>query len=265
VQEVRADLEQLPNGAYRNDHPDFVKWYAAPIDKVYGPYGWPSYVAKAPWGLVPVEEDGSARFSVPAGKVLYFQALDADLNELQRMRSVVQFHPGETRSCIGCHEGRHLAPPAHHQAMAMRHEPVKPEAAAWGCRPFSFEQMVQPVLDAKCVRCHNGGHPKKLDFRGVLDADRIPASYRTLIARGLVHHADYGYNSGGCEKALPLTLGTIKSKLWHVLNAGHNNVTLTRDETRRLKTWIDLNCPLWPDYVFRPNRPRGPQRLTMAN
>ncbi|MEZ6080935.1 MAG: hypothetical protein R3C56_36280 [Pirellulaceae bacterium] len=103
-------MEQLPDGTYRNDHPEFQDWYATPIHKVSGPYGWPSYVAKATLGTVPVEEDGSARFVVPSGKVLYFQALDEKFNELQRMRSVVQLQAGETRSCIGCHEPRNAAP-----------------------------------------------------------------------------------------------------------------------------------------------------------
>jgi len=30
-------------------------------------------------------------------------------------------------------------------------------------------------------------------------------------------------------------------------------VTLTKEDMRAFKTWIDLNCPLWPDYS--PNRP----------
>ena len=40
-----------------------------------------------------------------------------------------------------------------------------------------------------------------------------------------------------------------------VLNAGHNDVKLTPDEVQRIKCWIDLNCPLWPDYVQRDLRP----------
>ncbi len=265
VEEVRANLEQMPDGTYRDDHPDFIKWYAAPIDKVHGPCGWPSYVAKAPHGIVPVEEDGSARFTVPAGKTLYFQALDENLTELQRMRSVLQTQSGETRSCIGCHEGRHVAPPTNCRVMAMTQSAKTPQVASWGGVPLSYEKVVQPVLDAKCVRCHDGSHKRGLDLRGVLDADKIPASYKTLIRKGLVHFADYGWNSGGCEKFPPLTLGSIRSKVVQVLEAGHKDVKLTRDEMRRLKTWIDLNCPLWPDYIFRPNRPGGPKQLTRAD
>ncbi len=265
VEEVRSDLVRLPNGEYRHDHPDFIKWYASPIDLVKGPFGWPSYVAKAPHGLVPVREDGSARFVVPAGKTLYFQALDETYTELQRMRSVVQLQPGETRSCIGCHEGRHKAPPAHRRVAAMHDEPVRPQVASWGGVPLFYEKVVQPVLDAKCVRCHDTSHERGLDLRGVLDKDHIPASYKTLIRRGLVHFADCGWNSGGCEKLPPLSLGSAKSRLCEVLSQGHHEVKLTRDEMRRIKTWIDMNCPLWGDYTFRPERPGQVQQVSRAD
>ncbi|MFW6163211.1 MAG: discoidin domain-containing protein, partial [Planctomycetota bacterium] len=135
VEEVRSPLQQLPSGNYRRDHPDFMKWYAAPVDRVRGPYGWPSYVAKASHGLVPVEADGSAHFTAPAGKTLFFQALDEDLNELQRMRSVVQFQPGENRSCIGCHENRSEAPRIR-TPLALEHPPRQAEAPSWGTGPF---------------------------------------------------------------------------------------------------------------------------------
>ena len=60
-------------------------------------------------GVVPVLEDGSACFTVPAGRNIFLQALDADFMEVQRMRTFVNFQPGERRSCIGCHEQRNRA------------------------------------------------------------------------------------------------------------------------------------------------------------
>lgn len=257
VEEVRAELEALPTGGYRKDHEPFMHFYATPTDRVSGPCGWPSYVAKAPWGLVPVEEDGSAYFYAPAGKQLYFQILDKDLNELQRMRSVVQVQPGEKRSCIGCHEERRHAPPAR-MPLALRRAPSEPETPPWGAGPFSYEHVVQPVLTARCVTCHDSRDPRKLDLTGTLDRDGVPASYRTLIQQGWVNYCDFGYNSGGNEKKEPLSFGTLKSKLWNVLDRGHFDVRLTRDEMHALKCWIDLNCPLWPDYQQRELR-RGPE------
>jgi hypothetical protein len=132
------------------------------------------------------------------------------------------------------------------------------EPPSWGNGPLVFDRVVQPVLNAHCVSCHDGQHPDKLDFRGDLDADKAPASYRTLITKGLVHYADCGWNSGGCEKLAPMTFGSLKSKLWRTLDAGHHDVHLTPDEVLRIKTWIDLNCPLWGDYMDRDQRPGPP-------
>jgi len=42
-------------------------------------------------GIAPVEEDGSACFEVPAGRNLFFQALDEEFMEMQRMRTFVSF------------------------------------------------------------------------------------------------------------------------------------------------------------------------------
>lgn len=256
-QEVRSDLEQLANGEFRKDHgPVFSDWYASPTHKVRGPYGWPSYVAKAALGLVPVEADGSASFYAPAGRVLYFQLLDKDFNELQRMRSVVQLQPGERRSCIGCHENRQSTPPKR-PALAATRAPSALEAPSWGTESFAYERVVQPVWDAQCVRCHDARDKRGMDLTGTLDADRVPASYATLIRGGWVHYFDYTYRLRHF-KAEPLSFGTLKSRLWQVLDAGHYDVKLTRDQMHRVKCWIDLNCPLWPDYQYRLSRP-GPQ------
>ncbi len=40
--------------------------------------------------------------------------------------------------------------------MAMRRAPSRIEPGPLGTRPFNFPVLVQPVLDAHCVRCHNG-------------------------------------------------------------------------------------------------------------
>jgi hypothetical protein len=209
-------------------------------------------VAKASLGLVPVQEDGSASFEVPAGKVFYFEILDGDFNELQRMRSVVQLQAGERRSCIGCHESRQRAPKSHPVLAAVRGltEVVPPP---WGARPFSYERVVQPVWDAHCIRCHDASDKQGINLTGTLDRDKVPASYRTLIAGGWVHYFDYTYKLRH-HRAEPMTFGTLRSKLWPLLDNGHHDVQLTESEVRAVKCWIDLNCPLWPDYKFRPDR-----------
>jgi hypothetical protein len=255
-EEVASRLDHLPNGECRQDYgDDFQDYYASPTHLIQGPYGWPTFVAKASLGLVPVEQDGSASFYAPAGKVLYFIALDAELNEIQRMRSVVQVQPGERRSCIGCHEDRQSAPPAM-PAVALRRAPSKIEPAPWGSDAFAYERIVQPVWDAKCVSCHNA-NDRKINLTGTLNAQRVPASYKTLIEGGWVHYFSLSWGERH-YRAEPLSFGTPKSKLWTVLNGGHHDVQLTPEQRQRVKCWTDLNCPLWPDYQHRPERP-GPE------
>ena len=251
-QEVRSDLEQLTNGEFRNDHEPFQDFYATPVHLVNGPNGWPSYVAKASLGLAPVEKDGSANFYAPAGKVLYFQALDKDYNELQRMRSVIQVQPGERRGCVGCHEDRKASAPRQ-PTIAARRAPSPLDTPPWGAVPFAYEEVVQPVWDAQCVRCHDAKDKQGLDLTGTCGTDRVPASYRTLITGAWVHYFDWGY-AVRHTKAAPATFGTVKSPLFDVLNADHYEVKLTREDMRRIKCWVDLNCPLWPDYTFRLDR-----------
>ncbi len=252
-QEVRADLLKMPDGSYQADHQQFQDWYATPIHKVNGPNGWPSYVAKTSLGIVPVETDGSASFYAPARKVLYFQALDKDLNELQRMRSVIQLQPGEQRGCVGCHEHRHSTAPVHPTLAASR-APSTIEPPPWGAVPFAYERIVQPVWDKHCVSCH--GHGKTdggINLSATLDKELVPASYRALVQGAYVHYFDMTYRLRH-DKAQPATFGTLQSKLTRFLEPSHYDVRLSQEQIHAVKCWIDLNCPLWPDYQFRPER-----------
>lgn len=295
-EELPATLDLLPSGEFRADHPPFTDFYSTPVHLVHGPApsfqtrtlnaplanlrtnhnwpslvteagpglyrvreggGWPTFVAKTALGTVPIAEDGSANFVAPAGKVLYFHLLDAEYNELQRMRSVIQLQPGERRSCIGCHDSRHSSPPPG-AGLALTQTTRTLEPPPWGVEPFDYQRVVQPVLDTHCVRCHDGREPGRTDLRGTLDAGRVPASYRALIEGGWVHYFDLTYGMRHF-KAEPLSFGTLQSRLWPVLaDEHHKEVSLDEPSLRAFKTWTDLNCPLWPDYLYRPDRP-GPQ------
>ncbi len=256
-QEMPAVLDKMPDGTYRADHTPFMRWYASPTDVQGGAFGWPSFIAKGVVGTVPVEEDGSAHFLAPSGKVLYFQLLDGDYNEIQRMRSVVQLQPGEVRSCIGCHESRLIPPDFTYLKMkAMKRAPTVPAAPPWGAGAFRYEQVVQPVLDRRCVACHSAAKKHRLVLEGTRDKERVPASWRSLLDSGTVHYFTYQYQRGVPYKAQPYTFGTFASRLWEVLkDERHKGVTLEPEEMQAIKCWIDLNCPLWGDYTFRPDRP----------
>jgi hypothetical protein len=45
----------------------------------------------------------------------------------------------------------------------------------------------------------------------------------------------------------------------------HEEVRWTSPEMRAIKAWIDLNCPLWPDYIYRPDRLESLEPRTMLS
>jgi hypothetical protein len=208
-------------------------------------------------GTVPVEADGSARFMVPAHKPILFQALDADGFAYQTMRSLTYVQPGETVSCIGCHESRMTAPTAPGDAMplAMRQAASTIEPGPLGGRPFSYVEVVQPVLDKRCVQCH--GPTRKdgnIDLSGVPDRG-FSKSYWALCGDRNFHGG--GTNPQNAAAALVPRFGqrnrievtppggtyaALGSRLMKLLRQGHEDVQLTDAELRRLAAWIDLNA-----------------------
>jgi hypothetical protein len=118
--------------------------------------------AKAMWGVVPVEEDGSACFYVPADRNIYLQALDENYMELQRERTYVNYRPGETRSCVGCHERPSEVTKAARKtpsaSLAMRRPPRMPQAQPGDDRPeqvihyATYGQAKNVIPKARCVR-----------------------------------------------------------------------------------------------------------------
>ena len=201
--------------------------------------------AKACLGTVPVEEDGSAYFEVPVDAPILFQALAADGTAYQGMRSITYTFPGETLLCNGCHEQRVGAAVMNTQPTAMKRKPSPITPEVDGTNPFSYPRLVQPILDAKCITCHEKARadgkkaPDLAKGDWQKDGDLFYASYRRLMP--------YVYNYGGGiwlqnrSYTKPLTFGANASKLYKMLKAGHHDVALTADEMHRLILWMDSN------------------------
>jgi mono/diheme cytochrome c family protein len=203
-------------------------------------------------GTVPVQPDGSAYFRVPAGTELYFQALDENGMELRRMRTYLSFQPGETRSCVGCHETRAEAPPTlAHAPLALSRPPATPTPPPWGDRPLSFLRDVQPVLTKNCARCHTGLKPEGgVDLSPGLTGDHNRA-YDTLLdpARGLLATA----SKGDTSRVTPVReLGSHASRLVKLLQTTHQaRVSLTSEDWERLYTWVDANALYYDNFIIK--------------
>ena len=213
-------------------------------------------LARAVLGEVPVEEDGSAYFTVPAGKELYFQALDEEGLAVTSMRSATQFQPGEQATCLGCHEPRSATPAAGvGYALALRRPPSRLEPAPEGANPFSYPRLVQPVLDRHCVECHESESPKApaLTATRVLHQGRggmdVPttyfASYLSLAPNfGFYSYGGRDWNDSKWYRTTPGEFGARASRLYSLLQGGHHGVCLPAEDRRRLTLWLD-SCSLF--------------------
>jgi len=205
-------------------------------------------------GIAAVHEDGSACFDVPAETNLFFQALDENYMELQRMRTFINLMPGEKRACIGCHELRSKAPNVKN-ATALRYpvQALSPQPGDSGPRMVHYETDVQPILDKHCIGCHGGKEPKgELDLSGER-TKMWNRSYENLIGKGLVSYLDGG---GGCANVPaepPLTFGSHQSRLVERIRKDPCQANLTREEFIRIVTWIDANVPYYGTHQGKKN------------
>ncbi|MFR9634046.1 MAG: hypothetical protein SNI46_04230 [Rikenellaceae bacterium] len=210
---------------------------------------WHSFEVKRLWGDVLIEDDGSASFEAPVGVHLYFQLLDKDKKMIQSMRSGVSLMPGEVNGCIGCHEDRLSIPPST-SSMALKKSPQS--FSDWGVsqspKNYSYLEEVQPILDRRCVECHDFdiNNRKKL----VLAGDKNPyfnASYINLYVTKAVSLV----GAGPAQIQEPYSWGSHTSKLSSIIenkHSHHTDVELTEQERQTLYTWMDLNGVYYPTY-----------------
>ena len=195
-------------------------------------------------GTVPIEEDGSAYFRVPAGIPLFLQALDADGKAVQTMRSATYVQPGQTYACVGCHEHRQTAPPGQRPLAALR-EPSRIRLGPEGSWPLDFRLLVQPVLERRCVRCHQPG----VEGDGADTSLLAAAAYGTLIDFGgeqsLRKHVQKRYDD---RRSVAGACGSTVSPLAKLLDAGHYEVELDPDDRSRLNLWMDTYAQLTGSY-----------------
>lgn len=200
-------------------------------------------------GSVPVESDGSAYFRVPAGKMLYFQAVDADGKAVQTMRSILYMQPGERRTCVGCHEPIPQSPSKSATSiLATRREPSMIQAGPDGTAPWSYTRLVQPILDAKCVSCHHAGDGAKTpDLTGnfTIRPNEFCDSFYHL--RPYVRWYEWGGESIQQTTTLPNRCGADESPLMSILqDENHlNQVQLSDAERRNLYIWLDGNAAFY--------------------
>lgn len=208
-------------------------------------------------GTVPVEEDGSAMFKVPANTPISIQPLDSAGRALQIMRSWFVGMPGENVSCIGCHERTSQVPPNMYTMASRR---ASSEISPWQGipRPFTYRYEVQPLLEKYCVSCHHDTDHGIPDFSRTEYIDVNTTRDREYFFRDTAYMALHPFvRRPGPESDIhmfrPMEYHSGTSELIQMLQRGHHGVEIEDDDWEVLYTWIDLNAPhrgKWspPDY-----------------
>ncbi|MDP6633905.1 MAG: discoidin domain-containing protein [Phycisphaerae bacterium] len=209
-------------------------------------------------GTVPVESDGSAHFKAPAIRDISFNALDAEGRLIRHMGSTLHIMPGETQSCLGCHETRGKVPARGPSAViAAKRPPSVPKYPSWTEKGIlDFTKVVQPVLDKHCIKCHSGPTPKKgVDLSGDKTHSHSMA-YDQLLDRGMVHYVPVA--GTGHENSSPKSRGSYVSKIRkHIETDFCVAKPLPLEDRKRIYTWIDANVPYFGTYEFTNSRVMG--------
>jgi hypothetical protein len=274
---VAIDYRAAGVGSTENKGPAGDATVSTPISTGNG-----AWDVKTVLGEAKVHDDGSAFFAVPARTPIYFQPIDAKGYAIQTMRSWTTLQPGETASCVGCHENKNSAPPAMRTPVSLAFRSGAEQLTGFYGPPrgFSFRKEIQPILDRNCVACHNlppsqvektppGEMPTAVfSLRGteVLDANsrrKWSEAYLALtgtrkeygIYQTSVYWADpagpiVNWISAQSEPPMlpPYYAGAAKSRLLTMLEQGHGDVRLTQEEADKLACWIDLLVPFCGDY-----------------
>ncbi len=212
-------------------------------------------------GTVPVEEDGSALFRVPANTPISVQPLDEQGRALQIMRSWFVGMPGEVVSCVGCHEPQNTSGPSVMTAAALK-SPVAIEPWQGPIRPFAFNLEVEPVLDRYCVACHDGKKQGRPDF-----ANRKPVGRFNQAYMALHPYVRRPGPESDIHVFQPMEYHAGTSELIQMLETGHHGVQLAPEAWEILYTWIDLNAPYrgkWTPPVWR-DKDQDQRRRELAN
>ena len=231
-----------------------------------------------------VYEDGSACFKVPARTPVYFQALDRHNRAVQTMRSWSTLQPGERFSCVGCHEGKHDTPARESHTLAMKRGAQELDRFYGPPRGFSFLKEIQPILDRRCISCHDD-RDQRLDWdRPLVESGSSPVegrafsllshpnhdptamrywsdSYLALTRAGRPQRwkdsiqgqpnrlVSWVTAQSAPPMLAPRSAGSTQSGLYEMLANAHAGVRLAPEELDRIACWIDLGVPYCGSYL----------------
>jgi hypothetical protein len=146
----------------------------------------------------------------------------------------------------------------------------KPDEPEWGVKGFSYAELIQPIFDRHCVKCHDRKDPAGgLELCGD-KTDFFNVSYENLVRKGtpaedfLMGGTKKEFNSrytkwiptyNGQEANIldiePGSWGATASLLGEIIESGHQDkkgrsrIKLSPEEKHKIYLWMDLNVPYY--------------------
>ena len=109
---------------------------------------------------------------------------------------------------------------------------------------------MQPVLDAKCVACHDKDPKRPILRAEIASKFDLSKSFESLrkSAWGMSGGNGIMIKKRELQYSLPGKVGALASKLYPMLAKGHHDVQLTPAELRRITLWLDCNSNFFGAY-----------------
>lgn len=216
----------------------------------------PSLVQQRILGEIDIAEDGSFNIEIPANTPIKLQTLDADGMAL-RSCDWIWAKNHEPKGCIGCHEDGELTP-ENVLVTAVTRPSIKLTLPAKRRRTVDFRRDVIPIIEKKCVRCHDQANFSLALTNNLSLVTRTDGkayfhrSYESLLAAE--NPPGYGkYVHPGRARTSPL--------IWHIFGRNTSRPwdntfsqkkvsqmppdeqqALTKDEKRTFVEWIDMGA-----------------------
>jgi len=234
--------------------------------------GLPPLAQRRILGEMDLGEDGSFNIEVPANTPIELQTLDHHGMALQTC-GWIWARNHEPRGCVGCHEDGELTPENVFVDAATRPS-IRLCLPPQRRRTVDFRRDVMPIIDQKCVSCHDRkGAPPRLDggLQLVVHAGGkayFNHAYESLLA---TEQSDKGTEFSG--KYVHPGMARTSPLIWHIFGrntsrpwdgdiakrpvkriAPEKAKPLTEDERRTFVEWIDMGAT-WDGIPGRDNLP----------
>jgi len=174
-------------------------------------------------GTVPLAPDGSFFVEVPADTPVAFQMIDAEGRAEMNQMSWIYVRPGETKSCVGCHNSRQ-ATPQHSGArgLALRAKPVKTLGQG---KPFRFRGQspwMGGMMDLQLERLRETA---SLDQHALVDGADLTGQQELELLITWLKSPDAGLRISACQRL----------SVFHHRGAATNMANLINDSRREVR------------------------------